>query len=258
GTGAGGPSGALTELARRSARAPIGDRQSRQECLGLQFEMRAANHRDETRAWRRPGSNRATLLRGARWGTGRKQQPLGAAALDPTPEDSPRRGGHDAETRTSAAHERNIDRELIAPGEQLAGAVEGVDQDEVAGDAVGERAPHRLFRHHAHAGKQAGKPFEDHRLGRVIAGGDRRKIGLGPDLERARACRKNGGCRGRDDAGELVEQPAVRSDDVVVRSQARRLLVLSILISSIVAARAPSNFQSKKRTGIINFLAWWI
>src|SRR5262245_62690589 len=134
----GGAFGELTEFHRRPARAPIGDRQSRQECLGLRFEMRAADHRNETRAWRRPGSNRAALLRGARWGTGREQQPLGAAALDPTPEDSLRRGGNDAETRTSAAHERNIDRELIPPGEQLAGAVERVDQDEAAGDAVGE------------------------------------------------------------------------------------------------------------------------
>src|SRR5262249_29165111 len=107
----GGAFGELTEFHRRPARAPIGDRQAREECLGLRCEMRAADPRDETRGWRRPGSNRAALLRGARRGSGRQTQPLGAAALDPTPEDSLRRGGNDAETRTSAAHERNIDRE---------------------------------------------------------------------------------------------------------------------------------------------------
>ena len=156
----------------------------------------------------------------ARRRSGRKTQPLGAAPHNPPPQDSPRRGGDNAKTRRSAAHERNIDRELIAPGEQLAGAVEGVDQDEAAGNAVGGRAPRRLLRHHAHAGEQAGKSFEDQRLGRVIGGGDRRKIGLGPDLERTRAGRKDGGRRRRDDGGELVEQPAVYSRDVIVRSQA--------------------------------------
>src|SRR5262249_25985959 len=221
----GGSFGELTEFHRRSARAPIGDRQSRQERLRLRFEMRAADHRNETRAWRRPGSNRAALLRCARRSSGRQTQPLGAAPLDPTPEDSLRRGGNDTETRTSTAHQRNIDRELIPPGDKLAGAVEGVDQDEAAGDALRERASNRLLRHHAHPGKHAGESFEDHRLGCVIGGGDRGEIGLGPDLERTRACRENGGCCGRDDGGEFVEQPAVHSDDVVVRSQARRLLM---------------------------------
>src|SRR5262249_56334649 len=124
--GGGGPLGELKEFPRRSARAPVGDRQSRQERLGLRFEMRAADHRNETRAWRRPSSNRATLLRRARRSSGRQPQPLGTAALDPTPEDSLRRGGNDTETRTSAAHQRNIDRELIPPGDKLAGAVDVV------------------------------------------------------------------------------------------------------------------------------------
>ena len=182
--------------------------------------MRAADHRNETRAWRRPGSNRVALLRGRRRGSGRNTQPLGAAARNPTPEDSLRRGANDTETRTPAAHERNIDGELIPAGDQFAGAVEGVDQDEAVGKAVRGRAPRCLLLHHAHAGKQAGKSFEDQRLGRVIGGGDRRKIGLGLDLERTRAGRKDGGCRRRDDSGELVEQPAVYSHDVIVRSQA--------------------------------------
>src|SRR5262245_62040587 len=246
----GGSFGELTEFHRRSARAPIGDRQSRQERLRLRFEMRAANHRNETGAWRRPRSNRATLLRCARRSSGRQTQPLGAAALDPTPEDSPRRGANDTETRTSAAHQRNIDRELVPPGDELSGAVEGVDQDKAAGDALRERAPHRLLRHHAHAGKHAGESFKDHRLGCVIGGGDRGEIGLGPDLERTRACRENGGCRGRDDGGEFVEQPAVHSDDVVVRSQARRLLMWWICILTIEAASAHSNSKTAPESSI--------
>src|SRR5262249_61547708 len=108
---------------------------------------------------------------------------------------------------------------------RFGGPAQGAAEAQVAGYAGGGAWPRRLFRHHAGAGKQAGKPCEDHRLGCMIGGGDRGTICLGPDLERARACRKNGGCRGRDDAGELVEQPAVRSADVVVRSQGRRLLV---------------------------------
>src|SRR5262249_7188923 len=99
---------------------------------------------------------------------------------------------------------------------------------------------------------------EDHRLGRVIAGGDRRKIGLGPDLERARACRKNGGCRGRDDAGELVEQPAVPRDDVVVPPPAPPLPVVAPCLPTHSTPPPPRNFKSKNRTGIINLLVWWI
>src|SRR4029453_11728932 len=132
------------------------------------------------------------LLRPPGGSAGRQTQPLGAAALDPTPEDSLRRGGNDTETRTSTAHQRNIDRELIPPGDKLRGAVEGVDQDEAARDALRERASHRLLRHHAHPGKHAGESFEAHRLGCVIGGGDRGEIAalVRTASEPARAARR--------------------------------------------------------------------
>jgi len=63
-----------------------------------------------------------------------------------------RGGGDDAEPRTPAGDDRNIDGEFIAPGDELPRAVEGVDQNEAVGDALRQRTARRLLRHDTYAG----------------------------------------------------------------------------------------------------------
>ena len=69
-----------------------------------------------------------------------------------------RRRGDDAETRASAGHDRNVDGEFVPSGQQFAGAVERVDQDEARRNA-GRRAQQRgLFRHDATPGSRRARP----------------------------------------------------------------------------------------------------
>src|SRR6516164_2868990 len=70
---------------------------------------------------------------------------------------------------------------------------------------------HRLLRHDAQAGQDSREPLQDHGFGGMIGGGDRTEIRLGAGLKRPRTCGKNGGRRGRNDAGELVEEPTMGS-----------------------------------------------
>ena len=79
-------------------------------------------------------------------------QPFGAAALNAAPQECLRGGGDDAEPRTPAGDDRNIDGEFIAPGDELPRAVEGVDQNEAVGDALRQRTARRLLRHDTYAG----------------------------------------------------------------------------------------------------------
>ena len=114
--------------------------------------MRAADRRDQAGTRRRTGSDGSARLRGVCWRAGRKAQPFGAAALNAAPQECLRGGGDDAEPRTPAGDDRNIDGEFIAPGDELPRAVEGVDQNEAVGDALRQRTARRLLRHDTYAG----------------------------------------------------------------------------------------------------------
>ena len=76
----------------------------------------------------------------------------GAAALNAAPQECLRRGGNDAEAWAPASHDRNINSEFIAPGDEFPRTVEGVDQNEAIGNTLRQRAARSLLRHDAHAG----------------------------------------------------------------------------------------------------------
>ena len=60
------------------------------------------------------------------------RQPLGAAADDAAPDQPERRRADDAEQRRAVGHQREIDGEFVAAGDEFLGAVERVDQEEAA------------------------------------------------------------------------------------------------------------------------------
>src|SRR5258708_38760180 len=86
---------------------------------------------------RRPaGRDWLTRLCRARGGAGGEAQPLGPPAFDPAPQQSLRGGRDNAEAWTPAPHDRDIDGEFVPPGNELARAVERIDQNEAVGKAV--------------------------------------------------------------------------------------------------------------------------
>src|SRR6476660_3907919 len=103
--------------------------------------MRAADHRDESRARGGSGVNGYAFLRGTCGRARRQAQPLGAFALDPAPQHAPRRGSDDAETGTSTADDRNVDGEFVPPGQQFTGSVEGVTSTKLAAMLAGGARP---------------------------------------------------------------------------------------------------------------------
>ena len=60
------------------------------------------------------------------------RQPFGAAPDQPAPDQSQRRRADDAEQRRAVGHQREVDRELVAAGDELLGAVQRIDQEEAA------------------------------------------------------------------------------------------------------------------------------
>ena len=176
----------LTEFERRAACAAIGDRQPREECLGLGVEMRAADHRDESRARRGSGVNGGALLRGAC----RRARATGAAARRLGPRSRatarpcagaatmPRRGRPPVTIATLTVNSSRPANSSRVPSS-------GSTRTKLAGNAGRRRAARGLFRHDARTGKHAGKAFEDHGFGGVVGGGHRRMVGLGPRIERA-------------------------------------------------------------------------
>ena len=99
-------------------------------------------------------------------------------------ERTPQRRGHDhAERRRTRFHQCYVHRVLVAAGDELAGAVEWIDQEEAPRHFGHAPCRHRLLRDHRHARCHRAQPLEDDRLGGLVRHRDRRGIGLGRDVE---------------------------------------------------------------------------
>src|SRR5262245_53133923 len=99
--------------------------------------MRAAHHRDKSRARRGAGVDRAALARRARRRAGGQLQPLGAAAFAAAAQPALGRGRHEAKARAPAAQDRDVTSDPVAPSEGPARAVERVNKNKAVGKAGG-------------------------------------------------------------------------------------------------------------------------
>ena len=61
-----------------------------------------------------------------------------------------------------APHDCNVDGEFVTSRDELARAIERIDQNEAVGKPVGECVACRLLRHDAHTGKKPPKRVQDH------------------------------------------------------------------------------------------------
>ena len=125
------------EFDRRAEFAPYRARPCRNEGFGPGIAMRAADRDRPRLAARRAGAGANRLDQ--RFALA-KRQPFRAAADDAAP-DQPERGrADDAEQRRSVGHQRQIDGEFVAAGDEFLGAVERVDQEEAF--LIGQRGLH--------------------------------------------------------------------------------------------------------------------
>jgi hypothetical protein len=116
----------------------------------------------------------------------------------------------DAEDRDALIDERDVDRVLTVPGEELARPVERVDQPEPAREPFDRR--HAFFRDHDGAGIELRESLADQRVRGEVGPRERRVVGLAPDLPAAfaldppdrRAGVHRGGARSGEQRGEVI------------------------------------------------------
>ena len=177
--------------------------------------MRSAHCGNQARLRAGPRPDGGALLGGGGRRSGHRCKRSAPSTLDPAPQYSLRRSRDDAESRAAAGHDRNIDGEFIPSGEQLAGAVEGIDQDEAAGEAR-SRACRPPPTRPPTPGSTRARPSRMAASAAWSAAVTGEKSALVSGLERARARRQDGRSRRRHDGRELVEEPAVQSADMPV------------------------------------------
>src|SRR5205814_5419768 len=153
------------ELHRRAELGSYCTRPPGDEALGPAVAMGAADsHRPGLAAWRaRPGTDR--LDGGDRVVDHR--QALGAVPDQPAPDQAQRRRADEAEQRLAVAHQCEVDRELVAAGDELLGAVERIDQEKAA--AIGwRRLMQTLFGQRGDLRYEPCKAIGDDAVGREI------------------------------------------------------------------------------------------
>jgi len=144
----------------------------------------AARRRHHEAVGRRPRADEAAVIGLRRTGAEPQPQPFGFAADDASPQQSLRRRGDDAGDRQAVRHDGDVDRELVAAGEKLLGAVERVDDHEARLQACRRRAADAFLRDHRDAGQQAGDAFHDDGFRCDIGGGNGRKVVLDMPFDR--------------------------------------------------------------------------
>ena len=90
---------------------------------------------------------------------------------------------HHAERRRVSTDERDVDGEIPAPMDELLGAVEGIDQEELLAHPRNGAGGGRLFRDHGHGGGEPRQPLENDLLRGMVGRGDRRLVRLVADRE---------------------------------------------------------------------------
>ena len=128
----------------------------------------------------------------------------------PAPQQLVGRRRDDSGCGRPVANERDVDGVFALAGDQLAGAVERIDEQERAADRAWMRTGCGLFRHHGHARQQARQSVEDDGFGGFVGSGDRRAIRLvAMGQGRAAYCGDDSGGTRRDQR-QAVEQAKVR------------------------------------------------
>ncbi len=93
---------------------------------------------------------------------------------------------HDAEDGMVALHQRDVDRELAVPAQELLGAVERVHQPEPGRRRARQSlALGALLGNHRNARRPRAQDLDDDRLRALVGAGDRRVVGLAPHIGRA-------------------------------------------------------------------------
>ena len=190
------------EFDRRAEFAPYRARPCRNEGFGPGIAMRAADRDRPRLAARRAGTGANRLDQRF---TLAKRQPFRAASDNAAP-DQPERGrADDAEQRRPVGHQRQIDGEFVAAGDEFLGAVQRVDQEEAF--LVGQRGRlGALFRQRRYVWRHLDKALGDDSVGRQIGLGYRRSVGLAVDLHGGTVDGEDGRTRPDYNLGQRFDQ----------------------------------------------------
>ena len=171
-----------------------------------------AGHRHEAKGVGAPGHDRAR--RAAAQPAERRAGALAVARQ------TLNRHVDDAQHRTAAVDQPNVDGELAVPAQVFTRAVERIDEPETATRDIG-RYPRRdlLFRHHRYLRRQMSQALQDDALGGDIGGGHRRAIGLAAHDRRLAVVTQDhlaGGRRQRGDRRKVDRRPAHRPSETSI------------------------------------------
>ena len=123
----------------------------------------------------------------------------------PAPDQSERGRGDDAEQRHAVGHQRQIDGEFVAAGDEFLGAVERVDQEEAV--SIGQlRQMDALLGQRRDVRGQPRQAFADDAVGGEIGFRHRRSVGLAVDLHGVAVDGEDGGARPNHQIGQRLDQ----------------------------------------------------
>ena len=162
--------------------------------------MRAAHRRDALA--RRPRT-RVNDVGPPACFTWPKAQAFGAVIGCAAPDETERRCCNYPNGRRASTHQRDIHSVLEPAGDELRGAVERIDQQELRGRILALPIDERFFRNHGDTGCDTHEPFADHRLRVLIGDCNRRIVGLETRAGLAKIDRQDR-CRGLN--GDLSQK----------------------------------------------------
>ena len=128
--------------------------------VGLRLAMKPAHQRNGAAQRPRPGPDRGAFARRRGLGSGRKPQPLGTLADHADPQCAERRRRDHAGDRAAAVHQCDVDGVFGLAGDEFAGAVERIDQQESPAGRRRHVTPGSFLGNHRNSGK---KPAGGHR-----------------------------------------------------------------------------------------------
>ena len=139
-------------------------------------------------AWLREASTASpSAAAGGRWigrspaaSRGRRTRADQAAKKFPA-----RRHADRAQHRAAVAHQADVDGEIVAPGGELLGAVQRIDQPEAVGARRDDPGGHLLLGDHRQVGGRRPQAAHDQRLGGAVRLGDGGGVGLALGREAA-------------------------------------------------------------------------
>ena len=155
------------------------DGQPREEGLGRRIAVRAARQGDQ-RFGRGPRAQ--SPPRGGVRQIGAERRGTGESGFAAEPQAIERGRIDRAGDRHAAFDERDVDGELAVAGDEFAGPVERIDQDEALGDLDRLARRRRLLGDDRDRRRQPSQTLADDRLGPLVGGGHRTAVPLGARL----------------------------------------------------------------------------